>query len=731
MTTQNDPQILSPVFKAKTLEATRARARETRKLQALFEPTSIAVIGASARPDSVGQAVFRNLLLNGYTGTIFPVNPKHGSIMGVKAYPSVLEIDADVDMAILIIPASGVSAVLDQCAQKGIHSAIVISAGFKETGGDGVKLEAQIRDQAREAGIALLGPNCLGLINTDLAISMNASFARSMAQPGNIAFMSQSGALCTSILDYAGSQNIGFSKFISFGNKADVDENDLLRYLGQDPQTQVILMYVEDLSNGLDFIHIAREITSEQEITKPILALKSGRTAEGARAAASHTGSMAGTDEVYDALMAQAGVLRVDTVQELFDYAMAFADQPMPRSDRIAIVTNAGGPGIMATDACVRQGLELADLSDETCKILTAALPAAASVKNPVDVLGDAQHDRYQATLEAVLKDDNVDGLVVILTPQNMTDIEEIARGITRLDPDCGKPILTSFMGGADVAAGVQILRQHGVPHYPFPEGASRVLRAMRKYRRWLDRERTYERIFDVDRGEAQKIFTKAREEGRTQLPEMEALQVLEAYGFPVLKSGLAATSGDLPTICDQVGFPLVMKIASPDILHKTDIGGVEVGVPDLESAEKVFARMTATVRQHYPDANLWGIEIQQMALPGREVILGATRDPKFGPILMFGMGGIYTEALKDVTFRLAPLRQLAARHMLEEIRGRKILEGIRGEVPADFDAIQECLERLSQLVIEFPVIEELDINPLIAYGEGAAVADARIILGD
>jgi acetate---CoA ligase (ADP-forming) len=731
MTTQNDPQILSPVFKAKTLEATRARARETRKLQALFEPTSIAVIGASARPDSVGQAVFRNLLLNGYTGTIFPVNPKHGSIMGVKAYPSVLEIDADVDMAILIIPASGVSAVLDQCAQKGIHSAIVISAGFKETGGDGVKLEAQIRDQAREAGIALLGPNCLGLINTDLAISMNASFARSMAQPGNIAFMSQSGALCTSILDYAGSQNIGFSKFISFGNKADVDENDLLRYLGQDPQTQVILMYVEDLSNGLDFIHIAREITSEQEITKPILALKSGRTAEGARAAASHTGSMAGTDEVYDALMAQAGVLRVDTVQELFDYAMAFADQPMPRSDRIAIVTNAGGPGIMATDACVRQGLELADLSDETCKILTAALPAAASVKNPVDVLGDAQHDRYQATLEAVLKDDNVDGLVVILTPQNMTDIEEIARGITRLDPDCGKPILTSFMGGADVAAGVQILRQHGVPHYPFPEGASRVLRAMRKYRRWLDRERTYERIFDVDRGKVQKIFTKAREEGRTQLPEMEALQVLEAYGFPVLKSGLAATSGDLPTICDQVGFPLVMKIASPDILHKTDIGGVEVGVPDLESAEKVFARMTATVRQHYPDANLWGIEIQQMALPGREVILGATRDPKFGPILMFGMGGIYTEALKDVTFRLAPLRQLAARHMLEEIRGRKILEGIRGEVPADFDAIQECLERLSQLVIEFPVIEELDINPLIAYGEGAAVADARIILGD
>ncbi|MEW6749616.1 MAG: CoA-binding protein, partial [Candidatus Latescibacterota bacterium] len=380
-----EPQTLTPVFKAKTLAATRERARASRQLRALFEPSAIAVVGASARAGSVGHAVFRNLLLNGYTGTVFPVNPKRGSVMGVKSYATVLDIEDAVDMAVLIIPARAVPEALGMCGRKGIGSAVVISAGFKETGAEGAELEARVRQQARDAGIALLGPNCLGLINTDPAVSMNATFARAMAQPGNIAFMSQSGALCTSILDYAISQNIGFSKFISFGNKADIDENDLLRYLGQDRQTQVILMYAEDLSNGLDFIHIARDITSEQQPSKPILALKSGRTAEGARAAASHTGSMAGTDEVYDAVMAQAGVLRVDTVQELFDYAMAFANQPMPGNDRIAIVTNAGGPGIMATDACVRQGLKLAELSEGTRHELRSALPAAASVKNPVE----------------------------------------------------------------------------------------------------------------------------------------------------------------------------------------------------------------------------------------------------------------------------------------------------------------------------------------------------------
>ena len=722
-------QTVTPVFKEKTLEDARVRAREPETLRALFEPAAIAVVGASAREGSVGQAVFRNLLFNGYTGTLYPVNPKHRSIMGVRTCASVRDIDDDVDLAVIIVPAAAISEVLAQCAEREIPSAIVISAGFKETGPEGAALEDRISAQARDAGIALLGPNCLGLINTDPAVSMNASFARTMAQPGNIAFMSQSGALCTSILDYARGNNIGFSKFISFGNKADINENDLLNYLAADPQTQVILMYIEDLSEGRDFIHLARDITGEQATCKPILAIKTGRTPEGASAAASHTGSLAGTDEVYDAIMAQAGVLRVDTVQELFDYAMAFGNQPLPAADRVAIVTNAGGPGIMATDACVRQGLRLATFQEETCQALRAALPAAASVKNPVDVIGDARHDRYEAALKAVLADENTDAAIVILTPQTMTDIEEVARVIADLSKTADKPLFASFMGLVDVSPGVRILRQHGVPHYPFPEGPARVFKAMWDYSKWLKRPRLEERIFEVDRGRVHRVFAKAREEGRTQLPELEALEVLAAYGFPVLESALAREREDVAGLCDRVRLPVVMKIASPDILHKTDVGGVAVGIETVAAAEETFVRMLQSAQDQRPDASVWGINIQAMARPGREVILGATRDPRFGPILMFGLGGIYTEALKDVTFRLAPLRPLSARHMLERIRGRQILEGFRGQPPADLEVLQECLERLSQLVVEFPVIRELDINPLTVYDRGAMVVDARIIL--
>ena len=722
---------LSPVFKAKTLEDAHFKARDPRALKALFEPTAIAVVGASPREGSVGQAVFRNLLFNGYTGILFPVNPNHRSVMGVKCYPGVQDIDDPVDLAVVIIPAPAIPQVLEQCAHKGISSAIIISAGFKETGREGARLEARLRQQAQDTGMALLGPNCLGLINTDPALSMNASFARTMAQPGNIAFMSQSGALCTSILDYARGNNIGFSKFVSFGNKADITENDLLHYLAADPHTQVILMYLEDLSNGPDFIRLARQITGEGDSCKPILAIKTGRTPEGASAAASHTGSLAGTDAVYDAIMAQAGVLRVDTVQELFDYAMAFGNQPLPAADRVAIVTNAGGPGILATDACVRQGLRLAAFHEDTRQALRQALPPEASINNPVDVIGDARHDRYEAALKAVLEDPHTDGVIAILTPQTMTDIEEVARVIADLSRRYDKPLFASFMGLVDVSPGVRLLRQHGVPHYPFPEDAARVFRAMHDYQQWLVRPRAAERIFEVDRGQVHRIFTQAREAGRHHLPEVEALEVLAAYGFPVLKSGLARQREDVVRISAEVGFPAVLKIASPDILHKTEVGGVAVGIEDLDQAEQTFDQMMESARQHRPDADLWGVHIQQLARPGRETILGATRDPKFGPLLMFGLGGIYTEVLKDVTFRLAPLRPLSARHMLEQIRGRALLEGVRGEAPADLDTLQECLERLSQLVVEFPAIKELDLNPVIAYPEGAVVVDARIILAE
>ena len=717
----------SPVFKSRTLESARARAKESRVLKALFQPDSIAVVGASAREGSVGQAVFRNLLLNGYTGTLYPVNPKRRSVMGVKCYPTLLDIEDPIDMVVVVIPAHTVPGLLAQCAQKGVKGVIVISAGFKESGKDGAALEARIRRQARESKIALLGPNCLGLINTDPAVCMNASFARCMALPGNIAFMSQSGALCTSILDYALGNNVGFSKFISFGNKADVNENDLLRFLADDPQTQVILMYLEDLTDGPRFMHIARDITETSG--KPVLAIKTGRTPEGASAAASHTGSLAGTDEVYDAVMAQAGVLRVDTVQELFDYAMAFGNQPRPKSDRIAIVTNAGGPGIMATDAVVRYGLRLARFQQRTTDSLKAALPPAASVKNPVDVIGDARHDRYEAALKAVVDDETTDGVIVILTPQTMTDIEEVARVVSRVADGCRKPLLASFMGLVDVSPGVEILRQNGVPHYPFPEQAARVMRAMYDYEQWLKRPRTVEQIFDVERAAVQRVFNRALDSGRSHLPDIEALEVLGAYGFPVLKSGLVSSRQEVGDLARKVGFPLVMKIASPDILHKTDVGGVAVGIETIQEAEQRFDTMVAEARRQKPNADIWGVSIQEMARKGREVILGCTRDPRFGPLVMFGLGGIYTEALKDVTFRLAPLRQLSAKNMLSQIRGRKILEGFRGEPPADVDALQACLERLSQLVVEFPIIKELDINPLMVYSKGAVAVDARIIL--
>lgn len=718
---------VTPVFKQKTLETYRSKARQGRALKALFEPAAIAVVGASEREGSVGYAVFHNLLTNGYQGKLFPVNPKRESIQGVQCFASLTDIGDPVDLALIVVPAPAVPGILDQCAEKHIHSVVVISAGFKETGPEGAELEKRIREQAQASGIALLGPNCVGLINTDPSVSMNATFARQMALPGNIAFMSQSGALCTSILDYALGHKIGFSKFISFGNKADLNENDLLRYLGGDPQTQVILMYLEDLTDGLTFMHIAREITCE--IGKPILAIKTGRTPQGASAAASHTGSLAGTDEVYDAVMAQAGVLRVETAQELFDYAMAFENQQMPLSNRVAVVTNAGGPGILTTDACIRYGLEMAEFSPETLDRLKAGLPPTASLHNPVDVIGDAKHDRYELALNAVLDDDNTGSAIVILTPQTMTDIEEVAEVIAKASASHEKPVLASFMGLVDVSKGIEILRHNGVPHYPFPEEAARVIKAMYRYRRWVTQEHPEERVFEVDRKGAQQVLKKAMDEGRKQLPDLEALEVLRAYGFPVLKSRLAANREEVAAFCAEAEFPLVMKIASPDILHKTDADGVKVNIQSLQEAEEVYDRMIDSALKYKPDAKIWGVTMQEMAKPGREVILGSTRDPKFGPLIMFGLGGIYTEALKDVTFRLAPMRRLSAGHMLREIRGRKILEGIRGEPPADMEILEECLERLSQLVLEFPVIKELDINPLIVYPKGAVAVDARIIL--
>ena len=708
-----------------------AKVSNGSRVDPIFRPNSVAVIGASNRVGTVGHDLFRNILFSGYTGTLYPVNPKAASIAGVHAYTNIGEIPENIDLALVMVPPAAVPQVLEECGKKGVRGAVIVTAGFKEIGPAGAALEQQAIAVAHRHNIALVGPNCLGVINTDADIMLNASFGRRMPKHGNIAFLSQSGALCAGILDYARGRDVGFSKFISVGNKADVTEIDLLRYLANDDSTDVILMYLETLVDGRAFIELAREITGELAHRKPILAIKSGRTTQGAAAARSHTGALAGSDAVYDAIFAQAGILRIDTVEELFDFAVGFSRQPLPKGNRFAIVTNAGGPGIMATDASIRHGLELAKLRPETLESLKAKLPPTANFSNPVDVVGDATCDRYTAALEAVLGDPNVDGLVVLVTPQSMTDIEAIAHTIGRIAPTSKKPVLASFFGHVDVSAGVRILEQHGVPNYEFPENAARSLAAMCRYTQWLLRPRTKERHFEVDRAAVKQIFATARGEGRTFLPEAEALAVLKAYGFPLLQHALAKTEDEAAALFQKIGGPVAMKIASPDVVHKLDVGGVLLNISTPEEARAGYNKITNGVKQKLPSARLFGVEIQAMAGKGVEVILGISKDPAFGHLIMFGLGGTYVEVLKDVSFRLVPIRELGARNMIKSIRAAKVFDSFRGQPPADTDAIAECLERLSQLIVDFPEISELDINPLIVHpeGKGARVADVRIAL--
>lgn len=722
------PDSVSTVLKATALERARQRAGRVRDLGALFEPAVVALVGASEREGSVGRAVFENLRAT-FAGTLVAVNPKRERVLGVPCVADPTAAGVAIDLAVIAVPAPAVADAVGRCAEAGARAAVVLSAGFKESGAEGAARERALAVVARARGIAVLGPNCLGVMNTDASHRLNASFARALPAAGHLAFLSQSGALCTSILDYARVQRIGFSKFVSFGNKADVDEVDLLGHLAADPQTRAILMYLEDLDDGQRFIHLARRVTSDGG--KPILAIKTGRTAEGAAASASHTGSLAGTDEVYEAILAQAGVLRVDTVQELFELAQAFATQPMPRGDRVAIVTNAGGPGIMATDACVRQGLQLAQLAPATRQRLALSLPPSASLRNPVDVIGDARSDRYAAALEGVLADDGVDAAVVILTPQTMTDVAQVAQVVVAAAGRQGdKPVLASFMGGTDVAEGIEGLRAAGIPHYGFPENAARVLAGMARYRAWVQRPLTEERVFEVDRARAHAVLDRAARAGRRALVEPEAVEVLAAYGLPVPATELATSAAAAAQIATRIGFPVALKVASPDVLHKTEIGGVALGIADADGARRAFDELAARVRERAPGADLWGVTVQAMAPKGREVILGAVRDPRFGPLLMFGLGGVYAEALKDVSFRLAPLRPLGAERMLDEIRARAVLGPWRGAPAVDRAALVDSLQRLSQLMVEFPIIAELDMNPVVAYPEGALVVDARIVLG-
>ncbi len=699
-------------------------------LDTVFRPRTVAVIGASARAGSVGRAVFKNLIDADFSGTVFPVNPRSRSVCGVRAWADINAIpEEEIDLAIIIVPAAATPEVARQAAAKGAKGIIVISAGFREIGTAGRKTEDQLLAVCRENRIRLIGPNCLGLINTDPDLRLNASFAKRTATPGHIAFISQSGALCTAVLDFAARRNMGFSKFISVGNKADVGELDLIRYLHKDPQTRVIMLYVEELRHGFEFIETVREVTGGDNPT-PILALKSGRTAEGAQAASSHTGSLAGSEEVYDALFTQSGVFRVKTIEELFDYAQAFATQPRPRGNRIAIITNAGGPGIMATDVTINAGLKLAHFRPETTAALKEHLPAAANIKNPVDVIGDARMDRYRDALSAVLADDNVDGVVFILTPQSMTEIEATAKIIPPLAHGSGKPVVASFMGLMDVSRGAEILEKNNIPHYFFPEAAARAMGALYRYSRWIGREHIQEINLDINQDTAREVIKNALKKGTNYLGEVEGNRILAAYGFPVLPARFAGNAGEAAAAVEEFG-PCAFKIVSPDIVHKSDCGGVRTDIRTPEEARLAFSEIMETAGINSPGADLQGIYVQKMAGTGVEVILGIKRHKTFGPLLMFGLGGIFVEIFKDVSFRLAPIRHNGARHMVESITAFPILNGARGRKKCDLAALERCILSLSALATENPEIIELDINPLIIHpeGRGCAVADCRMLL--
>jgi acetyltransferase len=701
------------------------------QLQNIFYPESVAIVGASTRPGTVGNDIFRNMLYAEFNGSVYPVNPKAKGICGVHCYASLKDIPSKVDLAVLIVPSSTVLSTAQEAIDKGVKGLVVISAGFKEVGPEGAELEGKLRDLVRAAGVPLIGPNCLGIINTDPTVKMNAAFGRKMPNPGNLAFLSQSGALCTSVLDYAEERQMGFSKFISFGNKADVNEIDLLSYLAKDEKTQVIAMYLEDISDGRRFIETCDEIFWKTH--KPMLCLKSGRSPEGAKAVSSHTGSLAGSDSVYDALLMQSGVQRVDTIAELFDYAALYCTQPLPKGNRVAIITNAGGPGIMATDAAVRHGLKLADISQATKDKLKPSLPVTASLRNPIDVIGDARSDRYKATVRTVLEDDNVDMGMVILTPQSMTEIEETAAVVPEAVKGINKPVVCSFMGAKDVAPGVAILRAAGIPNYHFPEDGIKSLAAADRLVELHEIPQREVPVFtDLDVEGAKKIVAELLVgHDKRYLTQAECRPLLSCYKLPLLKSGVATTAEEAAKIAESFGTPVVMKVMSADVVHKFDAGGVLLNIHGAEEATAAFKKIHSNVKKAVPNAVIQGILIEEMARKGVEVILGASRDARFGPLMMFGLGGTLVEVLKDVSFRLAPMWQISADRMVRQIRSFQVLDGFRGTPPSDIDAIVDTLLRLSAMVCNHPEISELDINPLIVHakGHGCSVADSRVML--
>ncbi len=693
-------------------------------LEKLLYPETIAIIGASRTPGKVGHAVLSNLLKSGFEGTIIPVNPSAEEVLGLPCRADLEGLDAPIDLAIIVVPPPVVLSAIQNAIVAGAKTVTVITAGFKEVGDKGAALEQEMVDLCRQHRVRLLGPNCLGLINTDH--KMNASFASQMPKPGSISVISQSGALCTAVLDWSMGRGIGLAKLISIGNKADLSEIDLLEALAEDKQTKVIACYLESITSGDEFIKVAEAVAS----VKPVVILKAGTTDAGGKAASSHTGSLAGADIAYGAAFRRAGVVRADNFESLFDYATALAMQPLPKGDRVAVITNAGGPGIMAADAIENNGLQVKHLQDSISTALMAKLPAAASVNNPIDVLGDADPERYSMALDAALGDDTVDAAVVILTPQAMSNPAGTARAVIR-GLRGNKPIVAAFMGGADVMPARDEFVAANLPDYPAPERAVGALRAMCEYAAWRRRPPRVVTRFPVNRRRVERVLSRQRRAHRREVGEADAKEILRAYDFNVLPGQVARSEEEAVGVAEHVGYPVAMKIVSPEIVHKSDLGGVRLGLSNATQVRDAYDLMMLRISRRMPEAELVGVYVERMCTPGREVILGMHRDPQFGPMLMFGLGGIFVEVMKDVSFHLAPITEDEAMQMLVGTRSYSLLKGARGQASVDLGGIAGALQRISQLVTDFPEIEEMDINPFIVgeVGTPPMVADARMTL--
>ena len=692
-----------------------------------LSPKSIAVIGASDKEGSVGRAITSNIM-KGYKGTVFPISPSRDTVFDQKAYKSVLDVPEEIDLAVIITKNTIVPTVLEECGQKKIKGAVVITAGFKEVDEEGKKLEQQLKDISKKYNLRIIGPNCLGVMNLDPQTMMNSTFLMITPKSGEIALVSQSGAICAALVEDASAQGIGFSAVVSMGNKADMTEIDILKMLAEHEQTKVIVMYLEDMGNGQEFLKVCKQITKKNTVKKPVLVLKSGRSPEGAKAAMSHTGALMGSDEIYDALLKQSGAIRVDTMEELFDYATAFSKQPLPIEGDLVIVSNAGGPAIISTDSCSKLGIKMAKIEEIRSKI-DAVIPPWGSSRNPVDIVGDADFNRFENVLNEVLQHKNVGSVISMCTPSATLNYDKLAEVIVKMSKKYKKTMLASLMGLDEGITNREILAAGDVPYYTYAEGSIRALNAMLSFVDWVKAPDGTVTEFEVDKDKVSSVLDKVKSEGRTNLLEDEGREILDAYGFPLPNSAIAATEDEAVDAANKIGYPIVMKIASPQIVHKSDAGGVKVNLTNDDEVRNGFKTIMENAKKYDSNAVIKGVLIVEMVKGGKEMIIGSKLEPGMGPVVMLGMGGIYVEILKDVTFRLAPLTNQEANDMISSIKTKKLLDGVRGEKPSDINKLSECIQRLSQLVTDFKEIKELDMNPVLVMedGEGCKILDVRI----